>query len=167
MSKKVEIKEASPEDFPLIAAIYNEYIMAGNATMEESLKTEKNITAWVDKFHERERLYVLKEDEITVGWGIIKRYSDREGYRFACETAVYLTDKKRGLGYGTMIKQHLIEACKKMNYKHLVAKIFATNTASIEYNLKMGYSIVGIQKQIGFKKGKWMDIAILQYVIED
>lgn len=165
MQEVVKIVEATSADYEIIAAIYNEYILMGNATMEETLKTADSIAGWVQGFHDREKLFVLKESDITVGWGIIKRYSDREGYRFACETAVYFTQDKLGKGYGTMMKKHLIEICRKLNYKHIVAKIFADNKSSIVYNEKLGYTVVGTQHKIGFKKGQWVDIIIMQYTI--
>lgn len=164
--ENVNILEAKTSDFQVIADIYNEYILLGNATMQDSLYDAERIQSWVDYFNDRERLYILKKGESVIGWGIIKKYSEREGYRFACETAIYLTSSERRKGYGSLMKQFLIAQCKSLNYRHLVAKIFATNTASIEYNLKLGYSIVGRQKSIGFKNGQWMDIVIMQYLVE-
>ena len=166
MTEKIEILEADPTDYQRIAEIYNEFIILGNATMEETLKTAGDIAGWVEKFNAREKLYVIRENFIIIGWGIIKRYSDREGYRFACETAVYLTATKLGKGYGTRMKKHLIKVCKELSYKHLVAKIFADNKSSIIYNEKLGYSIVGTQNQIGFKNNKWQDVTIMQYIID-
>ena len=167
MKPSNRIESALPADYDAIASIYNEYIALGNATMEEELKTAQHIEKWVQKFHDRERLYVLRDDEnVVIGWGIIKRYSDRDGYRFSCETAVYLTQSELGKGYGTLMKLFLIDRCKEMDYHHLVAKIFATNTASIEYNRKLGYEIVGRQKEIGFKNGTWMDIVIMGLTLD-
>ncbi|MEN0003187.1 MAG: N-acetyltransferase family protein [Bacteroidota bacterium] len=154
-------------DFERIAAIYNEYILLGNSTMQETLYTTEKIKQWHQGFNERERLYVLRNQQEVIGWGIIKRYSDREGYRFACETSVYLTQSELRKGYGSYMKRFLIGAAKELGYRHLVAKIFATNEASIAYNQKLGYSIVGRQHKIGFKNGKWLDIVIMQYLIED
>jgi len=166
MKERIDILEANSTDYQLIADIYNEFISLGTATMDETLKTADDIAAWVKKFHDREKLYVIQENLTIIGWGIIKRYSDREGYRFTCETAVYLTASKLGKGYGTMMKKHLIAICKSLEYKHLVAKIFASNESSIIYNEKLGYTIVGTQKQIGYKNNKWQDVVIMQYVIE-
>ncbi len=160
------IEIAIPKDYATIAAIYNEYIELGNATMEEELKSAEDIAGWVKKFNDRERLYAVKKDEVVIGWGIIKRYSDRNGYRFACETAIYLTANERGKGHGTKLKKYLIEQCKSLNYRHLVAKIFAMNKASVNYNLNLGYTIVGTQKEIGFRNNKWQDIVILQLILE-
>jgi hypothetical protein len=33
-----------------------------------------------------------------MGWGMIKRYGDSRGYRFSCETAVYLRRDLVGRG---------------------------------------------------------------------
>ena len=165
MNENLTIELAKPTDYEPIANIYNEYIQRGGSTMEESHYTAEKIAAWVDKFEERERLYVLKDAEKTIGWGIIKLYSPREGYRFACETAIYITESELRKGYGSLMKNFLIEKCRELDYRHLVAKIFATNTASIEYNLKIGYTIVGRQKEIGYKNGQWVDIVIMQYLI--
>ncbi|MEZ4686291.1 MAG: GNAT family N-acetyltransferase [Bacteroidia bacterium] len=117
------------------------------------------------KFHDREKLYVLKNEVEVIGWGIIKRYSDREGYSLSCETAIYLRRSEMRKGYGSLMKRFLIEECRKMGYHHLVAKIFASNQASIQYNLKLGYEIVGRQKEIGILNGDWIDVVIMQYII--
>jgi phosphinothricin acetyltransferase len=159
------IRIATPEDFSNIAAIYNEYIQLGNATMEERIHEEKDIAAWVKKFNARERLYVMEVADEVIGWGIIKKYSDRDGYRFAAETAVYLTSSQLGKGYGSDMKKYLMEQARLLEYRHLIAKIFAENKASVQYNLKLGYTLVGTQKNIGFKNGEWKDIVILQLLL--
>lgn len=166
MENELNIRAVESRDFEAVAEIYNEYIRLGNATMDDTLKSTIDIASWIRKFNSREGLFVLVEGETVLGWGIIKRYSDREGYRFACETAVYLTQTQLGKGYGSLIKKHLITICEKWNYKHLVAKIFATNEGSIAYNEKLGYTVVGRQNQIGYKNGDWQDIVIMQYLIQ-
>lgn len=161
------ILPVSEDDYNPIASIYNEYILQGNATMEEKLYDYDRVKLWLTRLNDREKMMVLKNDEgKVIGWGIIKKYSDREGYKTTCETSVYLTQNECGKGYGTMLKRHLIEECKKLGYHHIVAKIFASNTSSIEYNLRLGYEIVGTQKEIGFKNGQWLDVVILQYLIK-
>lgn len=165
MQNNTEIREIITTDYQTVANIYNEYIKLGTASMEETFKTVNDIADWIEKFNDREKLFVFTEDSITIGWGIIKRYSDREGYRFACETAVYFTESKLGKGYGTTMKKFLIAQCEKLQYKHLVAKVFATNTGSIAYNEKLGYTVVGRQNRIGFKNNQWIDMIIMQYLI--
>ena len=86
MEPFVHIEKATAADFQSIADIYNEHIALGNATMDETPKQAHDIAQWEADFNDREGLFVLKGSRRVLGWGIIKRYSDREGYRFACET---------------------------------------------------------------------------------
>lgn len=163
----ITIVPCKPEYMGQVAEIYNDYIREGGSTMERRLHDASDIAKWVGKFHDREKLYVIIKENVVVGWGIIKRYSDREGYSMSCETAIYLKRSEMRKGYGSLMKRFLIEECRKMKYHHLVAKIFATNKASIQYNLKLGYTIVGRQNQIGRLNGDWMDIVIMQYIIPE
>lgn len=161
----LKIEVATIKDYKAIAQIYNEYIKGGGATMEEMLKTADDIAAWVENFNDRERLFTLKKGLKIIGWGIIKKYSDRSGYRMTCETAVYLTHAEKGKGYGTFFKKHIMQVCKDLGYRHLVAKILGGNEASVIYNQKLGYTIVGTQKEVGFRDGQWYDVVIMQALI--
>lgn len=164
MQNDLNISLAQPIDYTKIANIYNEYIQGGGATMDEVLKTATDISYWVDNFNDRERLFVLKKLEQIIGWGIIKKYSDRSGYRTTCETAVYLTNTQLGKGYGTFFKKYLMQVCQTLGYRHLVAKILGGNAASVAYNQRLGYTIVGTQKEVGFRDGQWHDVVIMQYL---
>jgi len=166
----LSFREADLKDASTIAEIYNESIAAGDSTMERDLKTPEGIRQWIEGFSPRETILLLERGESrreVLGLGLIKHYSDRGGYRFACETAVFLHRSEVGKGYGSRIKWALIERCRQLRYHHMVARIFADNTASIEYNKKFGYELVGIQKEIGFRQGRWRDVAILQLILED
>jgi len=162
---ELTFREATDTDYDIIAEIYNEHIIRHISTMDEHQYSGDDISKWVNNFNDRERLYVVSESDQTIGWGIIKKYSDRKGYRFAAETAVYLTESSTGRGIGSQFKEFIISECRTLSYHHLVAKIFNSNQRSIQYNLSLGYEIVGIQKEIGFKKGAWQDICIMQLVL--
>ena len=114
----------------------------------------------------REKFYILEKEKVILGWAQIKKYSDREGYKYACETAVYLDKQQLRKGYGTYLKKFIIDQCRKFDYNHLVAKIQADNDISILYNEKLGYTIVGKQKKIGFVNGVWKDVVIMQLILD-
>ncbi|MFK7908851.1 MAG: N-acetyltransferase family protein [Chitinophagales bacterium] len=161
------IRDFQLPDAQAVAEIYNQHTMSYTATMDAVIRTTEDIEGWYHKFGERELMKVGEVDGEIVGWGVIKKYSDRVGYRTSCETAVYFKNSATGKGYGTQMKKVLIEVCKELKYRHLVAKIWAANTASIEYNRKQGYEIVGTQKEVGYLNGKWIDVTIMQLVLRD
>lgn len=171
-AEQLRIRDAAPGDAAVIAEIYNEAIDRGIATMDSERKSAAVVRGWIEGFGPRETILLLERIDAEgraeiVGWGIIKKYSDRHGYRTTCETSVYLRHREAGRGYGTRVKLALIERCRSYGYHHLVAKIFAVNEGSIRYNLKLGYEMVGIQKEVGYRDGRWLDVAILQLVLHD
>ena len=115
---------------------------------------------------EREALLVVTDPEV-VGWGIVKQYSDRLGYRVTGETSIYLDRGLRGRGYGSNLQQALMERCAAFGYHHIVARIWATNQGSIAFHQKFGYQLVGIQKEVGFLAGQWRDVAIMQCLLSE
>ena len=166
LKDKLSVREAQVNDLAAVAEIYNTFICAGNATMDTEIKTAEYYQQWQEQASDREVLWVLEEASQIVGWAIIKAYSDRIGYAVACETAVYLQPICTGKGYGSYIKKKLMKQCQDFGYHHLVAKIFADNAASIEYNKRLGYDVVGTQREIGLINGERKDITILQYIFD-
>ena len=156
---------ADISDAGIIREIYNEHIRIGGSTMDRVNKTITEIEVWFKEFNNRELIVLLENQGRVIGWGIIKKYSDREGYSKACETAIYLRSTETRKGYGSMMKKWIIDKCRDLGYYHLVAKIFALNKASIEYNLKLGYEIVGTQNKIGYVDGEWQDVTIMQLLL--
>ena len=159
------LRDATAADAAAIAAIYNQSIARGDATMDEQPWTADIVRSKMAGFTDREGFIVLEEGAQLLGWGVYKRYSDRTGYRFAGETATYLDRSHTGRGLGTVLKRALIERCRQQGYHHLVARVFADNTASIAYNQRLGYEIVGVQREIGFRNGRWVDVMLLQLLL--
>lgn len=159
------IRPAQSSDCGAISAIYNEAIAHGGITMDGELQTADDIQALLKKLNDREALLVAEVGNSVIGWGIIKRYSDRLGYRVCCETSVYLSFSETGKGYGGQMQRSLMQRVSELGYYHIVAKILAVNQGSIRFHQKLGFKIVGTQQDIGYVGGQWHDVAILQYLL--
>ena len=168
MSPNLNIRDATLDDAAVIAEIYNESIRTGSATMDLALKTPDDIRKYINGFSERETYLLLERDDgYVVGWGIIKHFGEGPVYRHSCETSIYLRHAEIRKGYGSHLKRVVLDRCKAYGYHHVVAKIWASNTASIEYNKNFGYELVGIQKEIGYVDGQWVNIALMQLVLDE
>lgn len=159
MIRKADIKDATT-----IAKIYNFYVNKGTSTMD-SEKTSNDIEKWIKNFNNREGIYVFEEADTVKGWAIIKNYSDRYGYRFACETSIYVHNDYLRKGIGNLLNAFIIEKAKVLDYKHMTAKIFSFNKASIQFFEKYGYKTVGKQNKIGFRNNQWIDIVIMEKLL--
>lgn len=159
------IRRYTPKDFQAIADIYNEAIIQGSITMDCVPKSEEDMRSLTENFHDRETILMAEQNERAIGWGIIKRYSDRPGYNLCCETSTYLTFGEIRRGYGSLLQKALLQQVIEFGYYHVVAKILAVNLGSIAFHQRFGFEVVGIQKEIGFLQGEWCDVVILQLIL--
>lgn len=162
---QVNIRSCIAADYDAIAAIYNEAIATGCMTFDTRPFGAEDIQAWVDRFCDRERLLVAERYQQILGWGIIKQYSDRPGYRVCCETSIYLTFAEKGKGYGRQLQTALLQDVVNLGYHHVAVKIVTTNESSITFHQKFGFERVGVQREIGHVAGRWQDVVIMQLIL--
>jgi phosphinothricin acetyltransferase len=139
--------------------------LQGGVTLWNRRFTSQEIWSLISDFSEREEAYVIDAESSIIGWGMIRLYHEKEGYARACETSVFLRREYINQGLGTPFKKFIIARCKELGYHHIHARIIATNEISIAYNMKLGYTIVGTQREIGYVDGKWVDVVIMQLLI--
>lgn len=159
------IRPATLADCEAVAGIYAESLAAGDASMETETSPAA-FRAMLEGFHDREALLVLEDGGSMLGWGVVKRYSDRPGYRVACETSIYLRRDRLGRGLGRRLQEALFERCRAFGYHHVVAKIWASNERSLEFHRRLGFEMVGIQREIGLVDGRRQDVAIMQRILD-
>ncbi|MEO0374719.1 MAG: N-acetyltransferase family protein [Cyanobacteria bacterium P01_A01_bin.17] len=159
------MRPSKRQDYSAVASIYNQAIATGGMTFHEQELSADYIQRWVEGFCDRESLLVLVYNDQVLGWGVVKQYSDRTGYRFCCETSIYLDSTETGKGYGSILQKALLQKAVELNYHHIVLKIVASNQGSIRFHERFGFEIVGIQEEIGFTHGRWHDVAIMQLIL--
>ena len=158
------IRKAIQNDAFLIPKIYNKYL--GKATMDTTPRHSDFFQEMMHKLGERETMLVAASKVDFAGYGILKKYSWKIGYQHTGEISIFLDDKFTGRGIGNEMMLLLIDQAKKWNYHHLVSRIMAVNKRSISFHKKLGYEIVGFQKQAGKVGKKWHDIAIMQLIVD-
>lgn len=161
----MEIRDAEMGDASSIAEIYNESIRARDSTMQVAPIDGGDVKARLRDLGEREAVLVIVAEDAVAGYGLLKRYSDRGGYRYAGETSVYVRRNRTDQGLGTRMQERLLERAQTYDYHHLVAKLWAGNERSRALHRKVGYDLVGVQQEIGYVDGEWHDVAIMQKVL--
>jgi phosphinothricin acetyltransferase len=159
------IRQAKSIDTQTIASIYNEAIANGASTMDtEPVPADVFIETLNNT--QRESLLVGSLVDEVVAWGIVKSYSPRPGYQYACETSVYVAEAYQQIGFGSALQSEVMRHARALGYRHLVAKILAVNENSVRFHRRFGYEIVGQQRNIGYLNGHWHDVVIMQCVLD-
>ncbi|MEL7085839.1 MAG: N-acetyltransferase family protein [Cyanobacteria bacterium J06597_1] len=158
------IRHCQPSDYQAIADIYNESISAGRSTMDVHPVGPEKFQTIHENLGDREVLFVA-ETERAIGWGAVRKYSDRYGYRVCCETSIYLTLSETGKGYGSQLQKELLKAVEEFSYHHVLVRIMAVNQESIRFHEKFGFEQVGTLREIGYFSDRWHDVTIMQLVL--
>lgn len=160
----LNIRPCQPTDYSAIASIYNESIAVGRSTMDIHPVGPEKFQKIHENLGDREVLVVAETDR-PIGWGAVRKYSDRYGYRVCCETSIYLTLSETGKGYGSQIQTKLLQEVERFNYHHVLVRIMAVNQESIRFHETFGFEMVGVLREIGYFDDRWHDVAIMQLVL--
>ena len=162
----LEIREALPKDDAAIAAIYQRAIDQGGITMDDRRFPPQAVAQKRQELGARGALLVGVRLGEVLGWAELKPYSPRAGYSCSAETSLYVHPSVQGQGLGTqLLRQLMVHACNH-GYAHLVAKVLAGNDHSIRLHQRFGFQPIGTQQRIGYLRGRWYDVTILQCILE-
>ena len=163
---RANVEIAGLQDADEVARIYNEYVGLPLATMDSSPWSTEAVKNWMAALEERECLLVLRSQPSSIhGWGTLKSYSTRAGYRTTCEISLYLDPEDCGKGFGDFLMSALIKHGQEAGVHHIVAKNLASNSRSRGFHEAHGFELVGIQKEVGLIDGDWQDVAIYQLIL--
>lgn len=163
----VAIRLAIPADARAIADIYNEAIMATTATFDTEPKTEEDRREWLQEHQDRYPVLVAERDGDVIGWAALSRWSERPAYAGTAETSFYVAQKHRGTGVGRLLKECLIVEARRAGFHTILARVAEGNAVSRHVNESLGFLHVGTMREVGFKFGRWLDVEIMQLMLDN
>jgi L-amino acid N-acyltransferase len=87
-------------------------------------------------------------------------------YKYSVEHSVYVHKDHRGQGLGSKVMRALIAAARERQLHAVIGGIDAANTASITLHEQLGFKHVGTLPQVGFKFGRWLDLAFYELLLD-
>ena len=161
----MELREATVDDAKAVAAIHDEAVLAGNATLRSEPRPVSEVEAIITGEHP---FLVAVDDGDVVGWASVGPYEESNPYYAGVgEVAVYVASAARGRGAGSALLEGAAEAARRNGKFKLVAKVFTTNEASLRLFERVGYASVGTHVRHGLLRGEWKDVIVLEKFVEE
>jgi len=101
-----------------------------------------------------------------LGFASYGSFRPHAAYKYTVEHSVYVRADERGHGLGRALLERLIRRAREQQYHVLVGAIDADNQASIALHQALGFVHSGTLRQVGFKFGRWLDLAFYQLLLE-
>lgn len=103
----------------------------------------------------------------VLGYAAYGEWRAFDGYRLSAEHSVYVRKDARGQGVGAALLRELVARARAAGLHVLVAAISGDNAGSIRLHERLGFVRVGRMPEVGAKFGRWLDLELLQLVLDD
>ena len=163
----ITIRDATLDDAPAIAIIYNQGIADRLATLETEERTAEERRAWLEARGARHPVIVAESDGRVVGFGSLNVFNPRSAYNHVADFSLYVERTWRNRGVGGRLLQALTDRARQFDYHKMVLSAFPFNPAGLALYQKAGFRVVGIYKEQGLLDGRWVDTIIMEKLLAD
>ncbi len=153
MMATLKTREMQSSDWNAVAKIYAEGIATGYATFEKNIPTYES---WNNAHLPMCRLVAVKNSNV-MGWAALSPVSSRCVYGGVAEVSIYVSEKYKGHGVGSMLINKLISQSEDKGFWTLQSGIFPENESSIALHKKAGFRYIGRREKVGQLNGIWKD----------
>ncbi|RYD62570.1 MAG: N-acetyltransferase family protein [Verrucomicrobiaceae bacterium] len=156
------------EHAPAILEILNEAILNSTALYDYAPRPPEAMVSWfaTKRAHGFPVVGAVDAKGTLLGfasWGTFRAFP---AYKYTVEHSVYVHADQRGRGLGKLLMHELIRRAREAEVHVLVGCIDAANTGSIGLHRQLGFTHSGTFPQVGFKFGRWLDVAFYQLNLE-
>jgi L-amino acid N-acyltransferase len=167
----ISVRTATVEDAEAIREIYNHEVTTATSTFDLVPRSLADQQRWLQA---RSGAFaaIVAVDEVTAhggggvaGFASLSPYKDRAAYSTTVEDSVYVARHAHGRGVGTLLLTRLLEIARASGFHAVMARIEASGAASRALHGKCGFELVGIERQVGRKFNRWLDVAVMQLLL--
>jgi len=156
---------ATDEDAEAIRAIYNVEVLESTVTFDLVPRSLHDQLAWQQQRSGAHAVVVAVDDSGVAGFGSLSPYKERAAYSTTVEDSVYVARDAGGQGIGTALLQRLVEIAVASGFHAVMARIEASSDASRALHARCGFELVGVERQVGRKFNRWLDVAVMQRLL--
>lgn len=155
----ITIRPAALQDCPAMQGIYSYYVQNTVITFEleppPPAEFERRFTAFSAQFP----WLVCELDGEIAGYAYAHKFHERSAYGWAAECTVYVKDGMHRRGIGRSLYACLLGILKLQGYQTAIGIICVPNENSEALHKYFGFSKQSEIKNVGYKLGKWRDVA--------
>jgi L-amino acid N-acyltransferase YncA len=157
---------AERRDAEAVRAIYNLEVAESTATFDLVPRTLDEQVDWIAE-HSGAHPAIVATDEggEVVGFGSLSSFRDRPAYATTVEDSVYVRRDRRGQGIGRLLLDELLRLAREHGFHSVMARIVGQHEASIALHRACGFELVGTEREVGRKFGRWLDVVEMQRML--
>lgn len=151
-----------------ILEIFNDAILHSTALYDYKPRTRQTMADWFVTKRAGGFPVIGIEDRngVLLGFGSYGTFRGWPAYKYTVEHSVYVHKDHRGHGLGKAVMRELLAVARENDVHAVIGAIDAANNGSIALHEQLGFKHVGTLPQVGFKFGRWLDLAFYQLLLD-
>jgi phosphinothricin acetyltransferase len=161
----VDVRVAKADDAEAMRQIYNVYVETSTVTFDLVPRSLSEQRAWLAARTGAHIALVAVEDDEVIGFGALSPYKERPAYSTSVEDSVYVAVTHHGHGVGRALLSGLLDAARGSGFHAVFARIVGGHEASIGLHAAHGFEVIGTEREVGRKFGKWLDVVLMECLL--
>jgi L-amino acid N-acyltransferase len=161
----VQIRLATLDDAAPIREIYNLEVTTSTATFDLVPRTLEEQRAWQAERSGARAVVVAEADGEVCGFASLSPWRDRPAYATTVEDSVYVHRGHQGKGVGRALLEELLRTATAHGFHACMARIVGGHESSIALHRRCGFEIVGTEREVGRKFGRWLDVVLMERLL--
>jgi L-amino acid N-acyltransferase YncA len=159
----LSIRDAdSTRDAAACAGIYAPHVEGSAVSFEEWAPGAEEVAARIERYGASHAWLVAEGDGEVVGYAYATAFNERPAYRWSTSVSVYVGEEARGQGVGRALYESLFDRLRERGFRMACAGITLPNEASVGLHEHLGFELIGVNREIGWKQGAWRDVGWYQ-----
>ena len=154
-------------DADQIRHIYNHEVENTTATLDLVPRSLDDQRAWLQERSGAFTTIVAVDGDEVLGFASLSPYKERAAYRTTVEDSVYVRRDRSGQGIGGLLLHHVVDVATVSGFHTVIARIESGGEASQALHRSCGFELVGVEREVGRKFHRWLDVVVMQCVLHE
>jgi phosphinothricin acetyltransferase len=161
----VAVRLIEPRDAEAVRSIYNLEVLESTVTFDLVPRSLDEQLEWIGAHAGGHPAVVAVDGDEVVGFASLSPYRPRPAYAPTVEDSVYVRRDRRGAGIGRVLLDELVELARRHGFHSVIARIVGGHEASIALHAACGFATIGVEREVGRKLGRWLDVVLMQRML--
>ncbi|MFC3225745.1 arsinothricin resistance N-acetyltransferase ArsN1 family B [Marinibaculum pumilum] len=160
------IRSATPADAAGLLDIYAPIVETTAISFEARPPTLSEMTGRIETLLPTHPYLVAEAEGRPLGFAYGSQHRTRAAYARSVDVTVYVAADARRQGVGQALYRALLPALAERGFHAAFAGIALPNPGSVALHEAVGFTPVGIYREVGFKFDRWHDVGWWQRLLD-
>lgn len=167
MGSPVVLRPARLEDAEAIRQIYNAEVTTTTITFDIMPRSLADQVAYLSDRSGAHAVIVAAdaEDGTVLGYAALSPWRSKPAYATSVEDSIYVHRDHQGRGIGRLLLDELTQVATARGFHAVFARIVGGHAASIRLHEALGFEVVGTEREVGRKFGRWLDVVVMERLL--